>query len=467
MKYILSFLILLSTSLSLRAVTQQEARAYINNGQYQQAVSAYRTLMQQKTLAKNAECNKFFGQALCMTGAYEESISYLEFAAKNNKSGAWWYLGISRQHLYDFEGAIEALEKYRSSLPKNSTWLPRIDSIQAECQIGLKGISHVQNVAIIDSMIVSKEMFFAHYMLGSESGRIINPRTCGEPFASMADSTEAALFENQTADYRLMACNRDGQYSLYESHLFAEEWSELQPIASIDAGTRKLCYPFLRSDSQTLFFACDSTPGFGGLDIYKTHYNTDTESYYAPERMGMPFNSPFDDYMMAIDETHQVGWWATNRNVTSGMVCIYLFQLEDAPTYVEGRNPDRARVASIQQTWRKANGYEALLEEIREAPQFIEEKEEIRILINDNLVYTSVDQFRNPKAREMYELSLRIEQDLLFVQGELDSMRQNYHSANAKRRSELKESILQTEQKELQLFEQLQAAQKKYRNLEF
>lgn len=466
MRYILSVFFGLWFCLSLSAVTQQEARAYITNGQYPQAVTAYRALMQQPSMAKNADCNKFFGQALCMTGAYEESIPYLEFAAKKNKSGAWWYLGLSRQHLYDFDGAIQALEKYRSLMNKGSMWIPKVDSVVAECQVGLKGVGHVQDIAIIDSVIVAKELFLSHYKLGSESGRVLNPRQCGEPFSSRADSTNASVFENQAGDYRVMACSDEEGYHLYESHLFTGEWSELQVIASIEAGTRTLCYPFLRSDSETLFFACDSTPGYGGFDIYKTHYSTENESFYTPERMPMPFNSPFDDYMMAIDETHQVGWWATNRNTAEGMVCIYLFLVDDQPRYLDGRNPDRAHVSSIAETWRDSNGYEGLVEEILAAPQFVEEKEEIRIPINDATVYTSVDQFHNPKAREMYDTSLRIESELLTIQGELDSMRQEYHAAGNKRRSELRISIIQAEQKEQQLIDQLRASQKKFRSLE-
>ena len=100
------------------------------------------------------------------------------------------------------------------------------------------------------------------------------------------------------------------------------------------------------------------------------------------------------------------------------------------------------------------------------APQFVEEKEEIRIPINDAVVYTSADQFRNARARETYELALRIEEELLAVQGELDAMRQDYHSANARRRAELKPNLVRAELREKQLAEQLHVVQKQYRNLE-
>ncbi|MBP5346890.1 MAG: tetratricopeptide repeat protein [Bacteroidales bacterium] len=466
MKYLLSVLLGLSVSFSLRAVTLQEAKAYVVNGQYPQAVTAFRSLMTQPKYQKNAECNKLFGQSLCMTGAYAEAVPFLEFATQKAQKGAWWYLGICHQHLYDFDGAIQALEKYRATLPKNSLWLDRTDSILAECQVGLKGVSHVQDVVIIDSLLVPKNLFFTHYMLGAESGRLLNPANCGAKFSSVVDTTETVVFENQAADYRLLVCLKDSVYGLYESHLFADEWEEPRRISSIQVGQRHLCYPFLRSDSETLYFACDSTPGYGGLDIYKTHYSTDTESYYTPERLGMPFNSPYDDYMMAIDETHQVGWWATNRNTTSDLVCIYLFRLEDTPKYLEGRNPDRGRIASIADSWRRKEGYEALVEEIRNAPQFLVEQEVVRIPISDAVIYTGVDQFRSSEARAAYEQSLQVEESLLTVQGELDSMRQEYRSANAKRRKELQPVIVQAEQTELQLISQLKSIQKKYRSLE-
>ncbi len=459
MRYFLTFAVMLCAS-CLQAVSMQEAKLFIKSNDYPKAVAAFRTLLQQQpSLAKNAEFNKFFGQSLCMTGAYEESVPYLEFGAKYAKTGAWWYLGISRQHLYDFEGAIEALEKYKSKMGRNSSWIPRTDSIIAECKVGLKGVQHVQDVVILDSLLVPRKQFFAHYKLGAESGRVLPMVTEG--------NLDSLLFENQTGDYRLYAALHDSVYALFEQHQFNGEWEKPTVIASIEAGTRKLCFPFMRSDSETLYFACDSTPGYGGLDIYKTHYNSETESFYTPERLAMPFNSPFDDYMMAVDETHQIGWWATNRNVPNNdMVCIYLFQLEEVPAYLEGAQPDRARIASVADSWRDANGYADLVQEALEAPQVAEVKEVVLIPINDAVIYTSADQFRSAQAREAYELSVRLRASLDALQAELAGYRVEWHQAGAQRRSAMRALIEQEEKRERELHDQWLAAQKKYRNLE-
>lgn len=460
MKY---FLILFSAFIfgAAQAITLQEARSYITNKDYAQAVLAYRTLMQQQpALARNAECNKFLGQALCMTGQYAESVPYLELATKQGNKGAWWYLGISRQHLYDFEGAVTALEKYKKLCGKTSPWIPRTDSIIAECEIGLKGIRHVQDVVILDSMLVPRQQFFAHYRLGAESGRMIAVEGIG--------NADGAVYENQTADHRLYAdVDTDGVYRLYETTLFNGEWSEPSVVSSISVGTRKLCFPFLTSDSETLYFACDSTPGYGGLDIYKTHYNFESDCYYTPERMDMPFNSPYDDYLMAIDETHQVGWWATDRSVQDkSLVCIYLFQISESPSYLEGENPGRARIDRIADTWQEENGYADFVQEVLNAPQEMQVVETLQIPITDGLVYTSVDQFKSSQAREAYQQSVKIEENLAKLRDELAQLREEWHNADDRRRKQLTPVILRDESQEAQLMGQLAESQKKYRNLE-
>ncbi len=181
----------------------------------------------------------------------------------------------------------------------------------------------------------------------------------------------------------------------------------------------------------------------------------------------MPFNSPYDDYMMAVDETHQIGWWATNRNVKSDeMVCIYLFQMEEAPAYLDGEQPGRARIERVADSWRQKEGYDELVQEALNAPQFLEQREEVWIPISDELVYTSAEQFKSKAAREAYDASERIRANLEALRGELQGMREEWRSAGAKRQAALRSQILQDEKRERQLVEQLAAAQKKYRNLE-
>lgn len=408
------------------AVTLKEAKALAQAQNYPEALAAFRNLMQQPKMAKNAEINKFYGQCLCMTGAYEESLPYLALGNKGGFYGALWYSGISKQHLYDFEGAIEDLEKYKSRCGKNSPWIPRTDSIIAECQLGLRAVNHVQDVVIIDSIMVAEKNFFEYYKLGPESGHIIEDETFG-----------ASYFDHERISKELI--------------------SELGNDFDVK-------FPFMRSDGETFYFSCNSTPGYGGYDIYRTMHNSDDDSFYTPTRLGMPFNSPYNDYLMAVDETNQVGWWATDRNAKPGFVCIYLFILEDDPEYLDDEEVSRARIDRIRDSWKESD-YDELLHAVRNVGVVVE-KTSVQIPIRDGLVYTSVDDFKNPSAREAYVKYLQIKENVVSTKEFLKGARAEYISSSATRRAELKQQILQKEVYLNSLYAQLKEARKQYCQLE-
>lgn len=79
------------------------------------------------------------------------------------------------------------------------------------------------------------------------------------------------------------------------------------------------------SDGVTVYFASDNESGLGGYDIYITQYNTNTNMYLPPENIGMPYNSPANDYLLVIDDIKGIGYFASDRYMTDGNVCVYTF----------------------------------------------------------------------------------------------------------------------------------------------
>ena len=393
--------------------------------------------------------NKAEGKRLCQLGRYSEAKPFLEKAIKQNpRSGALWYMAIVRQHLYDFDGAVEALESYLPSL-NSAEWLNRADSLMTILQICQRAYDHCQDVVIIDSLRASKDDFFTYYRLGAESGRIQSDE--GEPY-----------FENLAADYQIFSTGS----GLEERHRFQGQWDERHPIEGIGSQRFAIINPFLRSDGETLFFACDSIPGMGGFDIYRTTYNPEMNAYYDPERLGMPFNSPYDDYMMAIDETHGVGWWATNRNAPADSVTIYLFLLDDDPVYLDEPTPSRARIDNIAETWREAGGYASLIAELQEAPQEIVEDTRLHIVINDDKVYSAEEQFRNSDALKAYQQSVALEDKIQEQEASLATMRSDYAKASNATKKALGQKIVQAEESLFSLYRQKREAVLRYRRLE-
>jgi hypothetical protein len=448
---------------ALRAVTLDEARAYINNEQYAEAVHAFRSLMTDKKLAARADCNKWFGQALCMTGAYAEALPYLEFAAKRQVKGAYWYLALCRQQQYDFAGAIAAATQYRTAMKSSPQWVERTDSLLSRLEADLKAVSRVRDVVILDSLIVPRAEFFRQYRPGAESGRLLAAEDCGPLFADAADGV---VFESQAGTLRLFVAADDATH-LYESHLSNGAWDNPHALEGLETDGRRLAYPFARTDGETLYFAlADGDDGLGGYDLYETHYDAESESYYTPERLPMPFNSPADDLLMAIDETHQVGWWATTRSASPEFITLYLYQMDEEPTYLSGEQPEAARIASVRQTWRNPEGYADLVAQLMEAPQEAVVVGTAHIVINDNVVYTSADDFRSPEARQAYELATQTRAQLDELSTELDAARVEWHTAGASRRAQLRSRLQRMEAQEQQLRSLVARQELQYRNLE-
>ena len=443
-------LLLLQLSLcSIIAITKKDVQSLIENRNYTQAIVSLRSLMKQSAFAKDADCNKWMGQSLCLTGNYVESLPYLEFAVRQNKkSGAQWYLAISLQHLYDFEGALEAVDAYRPVL-NSPFWIARADSLESEIRQGQRAMEHVQDVVVVDSLLVPRSSFFSYYRLGAESGRILN----GE---------DGLFFENQAGDYRIYSIDDE----LYQCHMVQGEWEELDPMPGLGSCDYQLIDPFMRSDGETIYFASDSLPGMGGLDIFKTKYNAEEGRYYQPERLGMPFNSPFDDYMLAIDETHQVGWWATERKQDPENVIIYLFLLDDDPQYLDEATVSRARIDNIAETRRDGVDYAALIASIMNAEQQAVVESVANIIINDSKRYTQKDQFASSAALSAYENSCDLKEQLDEISVQLDALRKEFSGQKNSNRSHLRSQILSLEERQLELTRQYQNQVKTYRQQE-
>lgn len=71
--------------------------------------------------------------------------------------------------------------------------------------------------------------------------------------------------------------------------------------------------PFFNYFTKTLYFSSDAHGGIGGLDIYKSSYNEDEDSWGKPTNLGRPFNSNKDDAYFIIDKKQENGFLSSDR----------------------------------------------------------------------------------------------------------------------------------------------------------
>ncbi|WP_378178141.1 TolB family protein [Aquimarina sp. SS2-1] len=116
---------------------------------------------------------------------------------------------------------------------------------------------------------------------------------------------------NGKSDIYVVAVHEDGSYG------------KPQNLGSLINSAGRETFPFV-SDKGTLFFTSDGHLGFGGLDIFMVL--PDDHTGWEVYNMGVPINSPEDDFTFIINEEYHMGYFASNRSGGKGGDDIYGFK---------------------------------------------------------------------------------------------------------------------------------------------
>lgn len=188
------------------------------------------------------------------------------------------------------------------------------DRIAEICRKGESGLRGVDRVTIVDSVVVDKTDFLKAYPLSEDLGALILSKR-GDIVQYQTQLNGMVLQPEGTDSTDLQIV----RYYQEEGHL--TEGTIIEGLG-IDGDIN---YPFLMPDGQTFYFAARSENGYGNYDLYATRYDSDSKRFYQAENMGFPYNSYANDYMLVIDETVNLGWFASDRYQSAGKVCIYTF----------------------------------------------------------------------------------------------------------------------------------------------
>ena len=309
-----------------------------------------------------------------------------------------------------------------------------------------------QKVMFIDSVVVSKSKLLSSLNIPDEAGSI----QAYNKFFNTTDQPNSIVYLNQLKNKCVFSKFTDGGWDLYSKEMIGGKWSNAVPLKGLDilGDDVDINWPFLLSDGTTLYFAAKGEESIGGFDIFMTRYDETTQSYLKPENIGMPFNSIDNDYFFIVDEYDGIGWFATDRNQPEGKVCIYSFIYNDIREnyVVDEYTPEQLRqlseIHSISQTWTSNQARLGALEQLTAVykRKFTQKKKnDFEFVINDELTYTTLTDFRSSEAAEMY-VDLN---ELLRKKNKLDSSieraRIAYPTARQAQREKYKQQLLAAE----------------------
>ena len=260
----------------------------------------------------------------------------------------------------------------------------------------------------IDSVVVDKKDFLNSLPLNKESGKL----TYFNSFFNANKEVNTTVYINEFNNRSYYAEGDSTQSSIYTIDKLGNKWSKPVKISEINDEFKNSDYPFLCSDGVTLFFGAKGPKSMGGYDIFMTRYNGDDGTWYEPENYGLPYNSTANDYLLAIDDYDQLGWLVTDRRQEEGKVCIYTFVPTTPRQNFENDDLTKkqlnsfARILKIEDTWQFGNREAALkrVEDLKKRnTQGKKVTSNINFVINDNVTYHSISEFKSSSAREKYK----------------------------------------------------------------
>lgn len=322
---------------------------------------------------------------------------------------------------YDFEKARDAYSRYAARQRKARKEIdPELDILLTRLDNAERQLERVQDIVIIDSIAVRASDFFRNIRIPASAGYLLPsteiPFAKGRGAASMAFTPESQSVmlwaePDSTGTFRIMESLRlaDGSYA-----------TPVMASDILNAGG-DVDFPVLCADGLTLYFSGDGDNSIGGYDIFETVRDARTGEYLPPSNVGMPFNSPYDDFLLVTDEENGVGWWATDRNCLGDYITLYVYMLPEMRKNYEGDDEQRisrARIDDYHATWTNhdssdsddddelsqpaaaAPDYASLAAEIRRiTPGQRPKADEFYLPVKGGRVYTRYDQLPDAGSR--------------------------------------------------------------------
>lgn len=437
--------IIFSPTLIIGQVSE-EAQKLFDAGEYKQAKQLLENDLEESP--SNTAINFLLGRAALHTGDIETAHQSLTLAKKNKVQDATRYLGRLYAIQYKFDDAEKEFKLYERAKRRNKEALAELEIEREYANRLQRLVSRTEDIQIIDSVVVSKSDFLSAYNLSVNGGSL---QWAHDFFGEGWNDENSVVYMNErkTKAYFSRPATEQGS-TLYTMEKMLDNFGNEKMMPSPINTRQDQAYPFILSDGLTIYFASKGHESIGGYDIFASRYNLYSNTYLTPNQMNMPFNSPFNDYMMVIDEQKGVGWFASDRYQPENSVCVYTFIPNQEVRLVLTEEPDslasRAKINNIKETWREGTDYTTLLSK---ASTIITEKDhqerDFVFVINDNYTYHHLTDFKSFSAKELFTRAIEAERKLNEARKELEIKRAQYEVAPATNKQLLGAEILQME----------------------
>lgn len=324
---------------------------------------------------------------------------------------------------YHFQEAAVIYKDLMQKTPSTDSLYILLKSKYEKASWASRMLTAVEDIQLVDSIRVPKAVFFSYYKMKDNVGRIfsnkkLNDSINGLPLTGYISQREDRIFISDTLH---------GQTDIFSAYKLLDGWSEKKALSVVINTEANENFPFLLSDGISLYYSSDGEGSLGGYDIFMTRFSSDNNDFLLSQNIGMPFNSPFNDYLLAIDDESKLGWFATDRYQQEDTVIIYTFKPNEKRTFVASDDSDYVVNVAKLKTYKLFSRDTALLDSVDavlvSSPSSLKS---MHFIINDSTVYSSKSQFISNDARIAYETAIENELKLKENEQKLEQLRNEY-----------------------------------------
>lgn len=314
---------------------------------------------------------------------------------------------------YKFTEAARLLQREIDAARSSGRSTMRLEADLQRANLGIDMLRGTERVTFVDSIVVSRKEMLQRLQLSANAGKVVGLKDVLSEEELHSGQYGQAGYINELND-RVIFSKSDSTgcaNNLHIAYRVGNGWSAPTPLEGMHNVSCEQDFPFMMPDGVTLYYGAQGEESLGGYDIFVTRYNPDTKQYLKAENVGMPFNSPANDYLLAIDESTQIGFLLTDRNQKPDSVCIYAFIPNATRDIYEMSDANKKRVIhaamlhSISETQTDQEATKAALQRLNQQRAQAQSASATQgkhlYIINDQTIYTSLNEFRSETARRI------------------------------------------------------------------
>ncbi len=319
--------------------------------------------------------------ALLNDHAYPDALD--AFRALERKGGGSrffdYYLGRALQFNYHFREAIRYYEEFSSEATRQEKRDYGVDRLIEECGDAIELTAtynpcEVMNVTFID--LLDSAQFSQIKMKGGQLQfkpvRYMGEGETHEDWTSLMFLPSGAV-RGEYAYFAGYERNRRSGAQLFRIRKgTGNAWGEPEVIRDLNTDGNELL-PYFDPIENDLYFASDGRKGIGGLDLYRSHYDSERDSWSEPMNLGFPINSVMDEFLLLPGTDLGMLMFFTSRQGPEGMLTVYRVHVTEPKKRTDSGDPDRlAEIASMEGV---AEDILAELESLKSADPEVEKME--------------------------------------------------------------------------------------------